>query len=445
MNTYYFLPYQRKWIMDASRLKILEKSRQIGMSFATAYRCVRKQLNENAHFDIWISSRDELQAKLFLEDCKHFAKLLHLAFKDCGLVVLDNENRSSAHVLEFENQRRIHSLSSNPNAQAGKRGSRILDEFALHPNQEELYQITYPGITWGGQLEIISTHRGCGNVFYQILDEIKNKGNPKGFSHHKITLENALDQGFLTKLKKKLPKEDPRHDMDEAAYFDFIKAGCYDEETFLQEYMCVPEKNEGAFLPWEMILACEYDISENWEVSAENLRDKELYMGIDIGRSHDKTVIWVLERISGKLLARRFIEISKERFSEQEQKVNHLLKSFKIRRVCIDKTGIGQQFCERLEEQFGKKCIEGIHFNSTSKETLAYALKNSFEDKAIRIPNQLALRKDLRSIRKIITPRGNLQFLAKQTQSGHADAFWALALAIHASQKNTSNYFLSIP
>jgi len=32
-----FLPYQHRWIDDHSRLKLMQKARQIGISWATAY------------------------------------------------------------------------------------------------------------------------------------------------------------------------------------------------------------------------------------------------------------------------------------------------------------------------------------------------------------------------------------------------------------------------
>jgi phage FluMu gp28-like protein len=38
----YFLPYQREWLMDSSRLKLCQKSRQIGLSYAG----VRSVFNE---------------------------------------------------------------------------------------------------------------------------------------------------------------------------------------------------------------------------------------------------------------------------------------------------------------------------------------------------------------------------------------------------------------
>ena len=37
-----FLPYQAKWIKDHSRLKLMEKSRQIGLSWSTAYAAAER-------------------------------------------------------------------------------------------------------------------------------------------------------------------------------------------------------------------------------------------------------------------------------------------------------------------------------------------------------------------------------------------------------------------
>jgi phage FluMu gp28-like protein len=37
------LPYQEKWVRDSNRKKIMEKARQIGMSWATSYALVRRK------------------------------------------------------------------------------------------------------------------------------------------------------------------------------------------------------------------------------------------------------------------------------------------------------------------------------------------------------------------------------------------------------------------
>lgn len=187
-----FLGFQAAWIKDDSRLKLMEKSRQIGLSWSTAYKCDERTAAAGARHDQWVSSRDDLQARLFIEDCKMWAQIMNLAAQDLGEVVLDPKDRISAYVLQFANGRRVHSMSSNPDAQAGKRGSRVLDEFALNPDPRKLWSIAYPGITWGGSLEVISTHRGSRNFFNSLIREAREGGNPKGLSLHRVTLQNAL-------------------------------------------------------------------------------------------------------------------------------------------------------------------------------------------------------------------------------------------------------------
>jgi len=200
-----FLPFQSKWITDRSRLKLMEKSRQIGISWSTAFASSERTAEQGARHDEWVSSRDDIQARLFIEDCKLFAGIMNMAAKDLGELVIDSEKKLSAYVLEFASGKRIHSMSSNPDAQAGKRGGRILDEFALHCDQRKMWAIAYPGITWGGSLEIVSTHRGSNSFFNGLIREAKEKGNPKRLSLHRVTLQDALDQGFLYKLQQALP------------------------------------------------------------------------------------------------------------------------------------------------------------------------------------------------------------------------------------------------
>lgn len=426
------LPYQAAWVKDTSRLKIAEKSRQIGWTWATGYGLVSRKALDTARLDAWISSRDDIQARLFLEDCKAFAGLLNLAASDLGEQVIDAGGHT-AYVLSFANGLRAHSMSSNPDAQAGKRGDRVLDEFALHPDPRKLYAIAYPGITWGGSLEIFSTHRGSANFFNQLIGEVRYKGNPKGFSIHRVTLQDALDQGFLYKLQAKLPPDDERQAMDEAAYFDFIRAGCADEESFAQEYMCVPSDDASAFLSYDLIDACKYPAGEDW--ATDLLAAKApLYVGVDVGRDHDLTVIWVFEKVGGINLTRKVIEMQAETFDAQEAALYEVLALPQVRRCCIDRTGLGRQFAERAQKRFGTYKVEGVHFTGPVKEELAYPVRAAFEDGSLRIPDSRPIFTDLRGIRKETTASGNIRFAGERGKNGHCDRFWALALALHAGK-----------
>lgn len=426
------LPYQAAWVKDPARLKLAEKSRQIGWTWATAYGLATRKAMQDARLDAWISSRDDIQARLFLEDCKSFAGLLNLAAQDLGERVVDTGGHT-AYTLALANGLRLHSMSSNPDAQAGKRGDRVLDEFALHPDPRKLYAIAYPGITWGGALEIFSTHRGSHNYFNELVIEIRHKGNPKGFSLHRVTLEDALNAGFLHKLQAKLPPDDERQGMDEAAYFDFIKAGAPDDESFAQEYMCVPSDDASAFLSYELIAGCKYQAGEHWETDLFDCKNP-IYLGVDVGRTNDLTVFWVTEKVGGVHFTRRVITMQKETFSNQEAVLYRLLELPQLRRACFDKTGIGMQFAERAAQRFGAYRCEGITFSGPVKEDLAYPVRAAFEDRSVRIPDDNKITADLRAIRKETTTSGNVRFAADRGKDGHADRFWALALALHAGK-----------
>lgn len=426
-----FLPFQARWVEDESRLKLWVKSRQIGASWTAAYGAVDRTCARDARLDQWVSSRDAIQSKLFLEDCVYWTRVLKMAAQDMGELVIDKERDISAYVIRFANERRIHSMSSNPDAQAGKRGPRLLDEFALHPDPRKLWTIAYPGLTWGGSMEIISTHRGSHNFFNQLVREVTEAGNPKGISLHRTTLEDALDQGFLYKLQQALPGSDPRQAMDEAEYFDWTKAGCADAESMMQEYMCQPADDDAAFLEYDLIASCEYGADVDWT----RREGGRLYMGVDIGRKKDLTVLWVLEELGDVLYTRHVECLQNMRKSEQEAVI---WPWFALAdRVCIDCTGLGIGWTDDAQDKFGTSRVEGVTFTAKSKEAMAYPVRGKMEDKRLRIPYDPAIRADLRAVTKQTTSAGNIRFTAERTPDGHSDRFWALALAVHAAgEKN---------
>ncbi len=438
------LPYQKRWVEDSSRLKLAVKSRQIGWTWATAYGLIRRKSLRTAQLDAWISSRDEIQARLFLEDCKNFAGILDAGAQDFGERVIDGKG-SSAYVLQMGNGLRINSMSSNPDAQAGKRGDRVLDEFALHPDPRKLYAIAYPGITWGGNFEIFSTPRGSDSFFQKLINEIQN-GNPKGFSFHKITLEDALNQGFLFKLQKKLPENDERQAMDEDAYFDFIKAGCADEETFNQEYMCIPANDATAFITYELLdgnrvrgtITRETGTAKGkptevftWRTAHEVPADATLYLGVDYARHVDMTVMWLAADIAGVLMPVEMKRLKNMEFRHQRAALEEYMNLPNLRRCCFDKTGIGEETAEAMRKKYGYR-FEDIHFTVATKESMAYPLRHGLEDKTFKVPALAEVDADFRKIRKEDAAGGHVRFVAERDSQGHADHFWAAALCRNA-------------
>jgi phage FluMu gp28-like protein len=362
-----------------------------------------------------------------------WAQMLQIGAQDLGERVVD-ERAGTTQQLRFASGLVAHSMSSNFNAQAGKRGHRILDEFALHEQQRQLFAIAEPGITWGGRLSIFSTHRGSASFFNQLVREAREGSNPKRFSLHRVTLQDALEDGFLFKLQSKLPEGHEVQGMDEAGYFDYKRSGSADEESFLQEYLCVPADDASAFLSYEQICAVEYPPGEAWEWGlAEMARSHDpLYVGVDIGRDHDLTVIWVLQRTGGMYFTRAVIEMAGVPFRAQEAELYPILGLPRVVRCCIDQTGIGRQFAERAAERYGAGKVEGVTFTVASKDEMATPLRGLFQDRLLRIPQRDAIRTDLRSIKRIPGAGDVVRYAADRGKNGHADRFWGLGLAVRA-------------
>lgn len=440
----FWLPYQQRWINDKAILKLMEKGRRIGITYASAYEHVEEHALAGSTLDTYFSSRDESTSREVVRDVRKFAEALDKGAQYLGAQVIDPDKQLSAWAIRFSSGTNFFTLSSNPDGYAGKGGNVSLDELALRDDPRQCCSIAFPSTDWGGKVKIISTHRGTQNYFNELIQEIVYKNNPKRFSHHRVTLQDALDQGFLWKVQTRLSAGDPRLDMDEAAYFDYIRARCPDEETFQQEYMCQPSDDASAFLTYDLIRGGEYKPDEIWETDLADCKNP-LYLGVDVGRDHDLTVFWLVEKFGGTAFTRRKIELRAETFDEQERQLYALLALPQLRRCCIDATGIGRQFAERAQQRFGTYKVEQVQFTGPVKEELAYPLRAAFEDKSVRIPNDELVRADLRAVKKETTSSGNIRFTADRGKNGHADRFWALALALHAGKDIGGPCFCSVP
>ena len=441
-----FLPYQQRWIDDNSRLKIVEKSRQIGFTYADACDSVFKAADSVNGNDVWVSSRDENTAILYLEQCKRWAKGLNFIANDLGVRLVDSKKDLKAFVLKFSSGFCIYSLPSTPDALVGKTGHVKLDEFAVHGDQRQLFAFAKPCTTWGGQLAIISTHRGVNTVFNQFIHSIKEYGNPMGFSYHRVTLHDAVAQGLVERINKvtgrnELPSQ----------FIARLRAECVDEESWQQEFCCQPSDENSAFISWDMITSCEspdclrpFSYLEELNDADETTDDGSsmshwtrdhptFYVGVDVARKHHLTVIDVGEKIGDIMWDRMRIELRDKKFSEIEQELFSILSLSAVQRCCIDATGIGMQLAERAHERFGWKA-EAVTFTPETKEDLAFNLRMAFEDRRLRINPDPKLRADLRSIKKIVTSSGKIRFLADDDES-HGDRFWAMALRQHGAKE----------
>jgi phage FluMu gp28-like protein len=89
---------------------------------------------------------------------------------------------------------------------------------------------------------------------------------------------------------------------------------------------------------------------------------------------------------------------------------------------------------EELQLRFGAYTVEQVQFTGPVKLDLGMPLLQAFQDRAVRIPADAAIREDLHKIRRTVTAANNVRLEAESDEAGHADRFWALALAVHAGK-----------
>ena len=466
-QTEYFLPFQRAWIRDRSSLRICEKGRQIGMSYADSFDSVKKA-GLAGGLDVWVMSRDECQAKQYIRYCRRWARALDLVFAARETSLICGRRSIRTQVLEFQNGARVYGLSSNPDAIVGKTGHVKLDEFALHRNQRELYAVAKPVTQWGGTLSVISTHRGEGTVFNELLKDIREQGNRMGWSLHSVPIQRAVEEGLVEKIdaksqsasssassssesasssasfsSSKLRGTKQEAEQDEEAEADStaarrrewlaqIRRECIDQEQWLQEYCCVPADEQAAFLSYDIITRCEApDCLRGFDYLAAC--GNPLYLGVDVARKQDLCVLDIGEFVGDVMWDRMRIELRGRPFAEIQFELYRLLRLPKLRRCCMDATGLGIQLAEEARRAFGWK-VEPIIFTAPLKEELAFKLRSDFEGDKLRITSDDRLRADLRGIRKEVTSSGNIRF-AGESEDSHCDRFWAMALRQHASKK----------
>lgn len=483
----YFLPYQLRWINDDSALKLYEKSRRVGITYATSFRCVRKCLREPADssFVQWVASRDELTAKEFVTDyvamwareANKISRALAEEMKSVtgldgtNIEVVDEKHGITAFVVRFRNGARICSLSSNPKAFAGKGGDILIDEMDLHPDQETLYAMAYPCITWGGQLEAVSAYSPDGSegtMFARICREAA-AGTSQHFSFHRTTLDDAIAEGFVEKVNEtKQRKGQPEQSREE--FRDMIRTGCGNLSAFETQYMCIPNSASGqqAINPSDLLAAKKsYDIlrlhlignagpldladpsvepytrESFWKTWGAGLPPGSgLSIGWDIAVTGDLACIWINAILAGNIYRLAACLTFKTcKIESQRRVMEAILDTFPNAVAAGDASGLGTSDCDKLEVLYYGR-FTAVKFTAPQKLAMYTTLQGVYEARRQEIPIlNPEISADISAMKKIASPGGHLIFSAGKNEllpDSHCDLMTAGTLAVYAAENAES-------
>jgi phage FluMu gp28-like protein len=399
---------------------------------------------------------------------------------------------------------RIKILPANPRTARGFSGDLILDEFAFHENSAAIWEAAEPILSANKDYlcRIASTPNGRHNFFYRLASD-------PAIPLRKVTRSDAWRQGMPI-----------YHPITRASITpDEARALAQDKRAYDQNYECVFEAENMALLTFELISAaedssvgvvCDGEWSEEaksflgstkcevrgakWTDDEQNGRNRDgeaartetsplpglalsfrtsnfasrtLYVGVDVGRTQDLTVITVLEKTPALLYVRAMLRLRNLRLPEQQAMLEVACRSPRFAGARIDMTGLGLGLFEYTQRIFGTR-VRGVNFagnlplsdlrlgtshlrsNSafdnrhsamaSAPSVLALRLLQIYEARRIRHPVDPLLREDLRQPERVTSAEGRTSIVASRTAAGHADHFWSLALTLHAAQDQPETY-----
>lgn len=459
-----FLPYQKKWLADKASVKVVEKSRRVGLTWAQAHDDTLLAATSGRYgMDVLYISFNQDMTREYIEACADWAKRLQLvAGKVNEDVFKDGDEREiKAFRIDFASGRKILALSNRPSNLRGKQGRVIIDEAAFVEDLPELLKAALALLMWGGQVIIISTHNGADNAFNQLVQDVRAGNLP--YSLHRITLDDALHDGLYRRICQVTEKPWTQEGED-AWRAELIKTygDGADEELF-----CIPRQSSGAYLTTAMLEAC-MGVAPvlTWTPPAEDFVDWPLpvaerytrgwiaeelepllaplpqdmahFCGVDFGRSGDLSVFWpATEEKDLRLVPPFVLELRNCPHRTQQQILFAILERLpRFSGVSLDARGNGSALAEAARQQYGPEQVREVMISESWYRETMPLLKAGIEDKTLLLPRDAGILSDFRSLRVVKgVARVPEQRIKDKTGGRHGDSVIACAMMLDAHKE----------
>ena len=400
--------HQKKFLADAMvHTRIVRKSRQVGMTTTIGYEAVWKAFNIPKRIILIVSPG--LRQSLIPMNRIH-------AIIETSPQLEERVGVKSKDEIQLRNGSSIVALPNNPERIRGYAADDIyLDEAAHFLNDEPIMRAVEPmRIAKEGTLAIISTPFGKRGLFWNayhhaILSHDSNQ-DVKYYDFFPSTISPLITKDALEAARTELS-----------------------EIEFKQEYKADFIEEDDVCLPLDLILSCVNNELSNCESGEPNT---SYYMGVDLAKQRDETVVVILEKnATGKMILRHISAWSKMNYTEQISRISRLSEVFPIESCAIDQTGVGEPILEHLKATLTDSAVEGITFTRQTKIELVDLLRISLEQKKIEIPDNSKLIMQMNSLRYTFSSAGNKLFPGPESDRLHDDYLWALCLAVYRAQK----------
>lgn len=472
------MAHQIAWLEDKSDLKLAEKGRRTGLTFAEAYDdAITAATSRSGGGDnVFYIGDTKDKGREFIGYVAHFAKTLQEDLVEIEEFLFEDEqpDGSTKHIsafrVRFASGFRVEALSSNPANIRGLQGIVVIDEAAYHKDVREVIDAVNALLIWGGKVRVISTHNGVLNAFNELILEAKAKKNP--FSVHHIPFSKAVENGLYRRVCYIKGKTWTQEGQDK--WEAQIRAS-YGTRTaaMRQELDAIPAEAEGAALTRVQIEACmepgipfkRWACEDDFKNALKGVRKsaamdwckkellpvlkgldptKQHVMGEDFARSGDATDIVIYE--IGHDLVRRtklIVELRNVPFDQQRQILFYVCDRLpRFAKGAMDRTGNGAYLAEVAAQKYGGKILE-VNFSQEWYRVEMPPFITAFSDGSIILPKHDDVLQDhqaLQFVGGIIRVPKDFRFKGSDGYDRHGDSAVAAALAYFASRQPVSTY-----
>ena len=238
--------YQQRWVADPSPLKVFEKSRRTGITWAEAADDVliaASNRNVGGQNVYYIAYNQDMTIE-YVQAAAMWARVYNYAASEVEDGFWDGDDEDK-HIKTFtirfpDSGFRIVALTSRPSNLRGRQGVIVIDEAAFHDKLSELLKAAMAMLIWGGKVRIISTHDGTENPFNELITDIR--AEKRSGSVHRVTFQEAVADGLYRRVCLRLGKE-WKHEEELAwiqSVYSFYGVGAQEELD------CIPSNSSGA-------------------------------------------------------------------------------------------------------------------------------------------------------------------------------------------------------
>lgn len=461
------LRYQQKWVADKSEVKIAEKSRRIGLTWAEAADSVLTASARNG-MDVYYISYNFQFTKEFIGTCESWAKGLNEAACVLGEeIIKDGEDEFTVSKITFPSGHKIMGLPARATTIRGRQGKVIIDEAAFCDNLSELLKAAFALLMWGGKVCIISTHNGEDNLFNEIIKDVR--AGKKPYSLHKTTITDALEQGLYKRICLRKGTRWSKK-AEDAWLQELIET--YGEGA-PEELFCIPTKGGSRYFSMALVESCmdkdipvlKYSQTDEFTYMAESMRNMETdswlrsevlpvlksalpfgsYIGGDFARSGDLTTLVISQRISEtERIGLCSIELRNMPFDQQLRIMRFILDNLdRVYGFSTDARGNGQMIAEILQQDYGSDLVNAVMISNNFYAEFMPLLKSRFESKELTIPYSPDVIDDFRLVTMVKgipkIPDARTAEEGNRKRLRHGDTAVAECMVEHAI-KNDSGY-----